>query len=338
VFLFFSHPQAQVVRELSIIAEPPGASILLDGKPPDIAPNTFSHVPFGTHQITANLPDYEPLKQEIEVRRGMVPTVSLRLNPDRVATLVRRIKKYPEGSPQQVTAYVELLQLLTTSGASTVGQYTNELTGILEGLRTRVPPVSKDEFNLLYKYSVTEAAALDILPAVLWLAENGKPDEAADLFLRAAKLGDSEAMMKLGRLYLRKGTPADDAEGFRWLNKAYSAPKPNLEAGAFIGDCYLSGKGTKQDIEKAEEIFNSGPTSSEPKLLKMALPNFRKALRPRQTNWIGRPDAGGSARRTTTGMPRLVWRNATRKAGVVSKKMTRRRRNAIKRELAMEMH
>ena len=108
------------------------------------------------------------------------------------------------------------------------------LTGILEGLRTKVPPTSKDEFNLLYKYSVTEAAALDIVPAILWLAENEKPDEATDLFLRAAKLGDSEAMMKLGRLYLRKGTPADDAEGFRWLNKAYSAPKPNLEAGAFI--------------------------------------------------------------------------------------------------------
>jgi TPR repeat protein len=88
----------------------------------------------------------------------------------------------------------------------------------------------------------------------VWLAEYEKTGEAFNLFLRAAKLGDSYAMMKLGRLYLRKGTGADDAEGFRWLNQAYAAPKPNLEAGAFVGDCYLSGKGTNQDVQKAEDI------------------------------------------------------------------------------------
>jgi TPR repeat protein len=61
--------------------------------------------------------------------------------------------------------------------------------------------------------------------------------------------------MKLGRLYFKKGTPADDVEGFNWLNRAYNAPNPNLEAGAYIGDCYLSGRGTRQDVQKAEEII-----------------------------------------------------------------------------------
>jgi len=78
--------------------------------------------------------------------------------------------------------------------------------------------------------------------------------KAFDGFLRAANLGDSYAMMEVGRLYLKKGTPKDDEEGFGWLNRAYNAPKPNLEAGAFIGDCYLSGRGTKQDVQKAEDI------------------------------------------------------------------------------------
>jgi uncharacterized protein len=78
--------------------------------------------------------------------------------------------------------------------------------------------------------------------------------EAFDLFLRDAILGDSFAMMKVGRLYLRKGTPRDNEAGFRWLNLAFHAPKPNLEAGAFIADCYLSGMGTAQDVQKAEEI------------------------------------------------------------------------------------
>ena len=56
------------------------------------------------------------------------------------------------------------------------------------------------------------------------------------------------------KLYLRKGTAKDDEEGFRWLNRAYGAPDRNLEAGAYVGDCYLNGKGTKQDVQKAEEI------------------------------------------------------------------------------------
>jgi TPR repeat protein len=54
---------------------------------------------------------------------------------------------------------------------------------------------------------------------------------------------------------LRKGTATDDAEGFSWLNRAFNAPNRNLEAGAYVGDCYLSGKGTKQDVQKSEEII-----------------------------------------------------------------------------------
>jgi TPR repeat protein len=83
--------------------------------------------------------------------------------------------------------------------------------------------------------------------------QNGS--EAFQVYLRDAQLGDSTAMMKLGLLYLKKGTPKDDAEGFNWLNRAYNAPNRNLEAGAYVADCYLSGRGTKQDVQKAEEII-----------------------------------------------------------------------------------
>ena len=72
--------------------------------------------------------------------------------------------------------------------------------------------------------------------------------------LQGAQLGDSTAMMKLGRLYFKKGTPKDDIEGFNWLQRAYNAPNRNLEAGTYLADCYLSGKGTRQDLPKAEEI------------------------------------------------------------------------------------
>jgi TPR repeat protein len=249
--------QLKPIEELAALAvttEPPGASILLDGRPPESPPSTFTHVPFGPHQVTAALEDYASVRQNIEVRKGMAPELRLQLKADPIAVLKSQIKKNPEGSPQQITAYVRLVQLLAASGTPDTGEYTNELVRILEQLRTKVPPIGKNEFTILYEESIKDAAALEIIPAMLWLAENEKPSEAVGLFLSAAKLGDSYAMMKLGRLYLRKGTEADDEEGFRWLEKAYAASKPNLEAGAFVGDCYLSGKGTRQNVQKAEEI------------------------------------------------------------------------------------
>src|SRR5271165_5280465 len=247
------HLQLKAIQEiaaLSIQSEPPGASILLDGKPPQAPSNTFTHVPFGTHQLTATLDDCEPIKQDIEIRKGMTPEIRLQLKPSSIGALLREIKNYDEDSPQYLTAYVRLVQLAPSSG-----EYAKELGRIIERLRSKKPPISKDEFDLYYKGSIKDAAHLDILPAILWLAENATESEALALFLQAAKLGDSYAMMKVGRLYLRKGTPEDDVEGFRWLSQAYDAPNRNLEAGAYLGDCYLSGKGTKQDVQKAEEII-----------------------------------------------------------------------------------
>jgi TPR repeat protein len=241
---------SQEIAALSVQSEPAGAAILLDGKPPQAPPNTFTHVPFGTHQLSASLDDYEPIRQDIQVHKGMTPEVRLQLKPTAIGALLNEIKKYDEGSPQYLTAYVRLVQLAPSSGA-----YTKELGRTIEQLRKKTPPISKDEFDLYYKSAIKDAANLDILPAILWLAENDNESEALDLFVRAAKLGDSYAMMKVGRLYLKKGTPNDDFEGFRWLNRAYDSPNRNLEAGAYMGDCYLSGKGTKQDVQKAEEII-----------------------------------------------------------------------------------
>jgi TPR repeat protein len=248
---------SQEIASLSVQSDPAGAAIQLDGKPAQGPANTFTHVPFGTHQLTATLDNYEPIKQDVDVRKGMVPEIHLKLSQKSspIEALLTETKKYDEGSPQYLTAYERLVQFSTASKAPDSAEYTKELERIIERFRTKAPPISRDEFGLSYKESIKDAANLNILPAILWLAENENESEAFTLFLRAANLGDSYAMMKVGRLYLKKGTTYDDGEGFRWLNRAYSAPNRNLEAGAFIGDCYLSGKGTKQDVQKAEEII-----------------------------------------------------------------------------------
>jgi hypothetical protein len=73
--------QSNEIARLSVQTEPPGASIFLDGKPPQTPPNTFTHVPFGTYQLTATLEDFEPIKQAIQVRRGMTLQIRLQLKP-----------------------------------------------------------------------------------------------------------------------------------------------------------------------------------------------------------------------------------------------------------------
>jgi serine/threonine protein kinase/TPR repeat protein len=247
----------QEIATLSIQTEPPNGTILLDNKPPDSPPSTFSHVPFGKHQLSATLDNYEPLEQEIEVGSGTSSEVHLTLKqkPNRRELLMGEVKRYDDGTPEFLSAYVRLVQFLTSSGASDAQGEAAKLSQIIDQFRNRTPPINKDAFDLFYKQIVSDAADLNILSALLWLADNEKGTEAFNSYQRAANLGDSYAMMKLGRAYLRKASSNDEAEGFRWLNQAFNAPHPNLEAGAYIGDCYLSGKGTKQDPLKAEQVI-----------------------------------------------------------------------------------
>ncbi|MBV9875897.1 MAG: PEGA domain-containing protein, partial [Verrucomicrobia bacterium] len=245
----------QEIAALSIQTDPAGASILLDGKPPQ-SPNTFTHVPFGTHQLTATLDKYEAMNQEIQVAKGMPSEIHVTLKPKSspLDGLAAEAKKYGEGTPEQVTALVRLAQFFTNSKTPDAGEHTNELAGIIERLRTKTPPISRDEFSIAYKASIKDAADLNILPAILWLAENEKGRESFDLFLRAANLGDSYAMLNVGKHYLFRGTAVDDVQAFSWLKRAYESAKPDLEAGAYLGFCYLNGRGTKKDVNEGKRI------------------------------------------------------------------------------------
>ena len=235
--------QTQEIVSLSVQSDPVGASILLDGKPPQGPSNTFSHVVFGPHQLTATLDDYEPIRQNLEVRRGMAREIHLKLDA----------KKYETGSPEQIAAYVRRVQ----SKAPNSEELINELGRIIEQLRSRTPPVGKEEFSISYHDVIKDAADLNILPAILWSADYERGREAFNLFLRAANLGDPSAMKNVGRLYLYKGTSSDDDQAFGWLKKAYESPNPDLEAGAYIGFCYLNGRGTKKDVKEGKKLIMS---------------------------------------------------------------------------------
>ncbi|MBV9642697.1 MAG: PEGA domain-containing protein [Verrucomicrobia bacterium] len=224
----------QEIATLSIQTQPPGATILLDEKPPQVPPSTFTHVPFGSHQLSATLENYEPIKQDIQVRRGMSPEMRLELKQiEEIATL--SVQTQPPGASILLDGQPPQLPPSTFTHVR-VGAH--QLSASLENYE----PINQ---NIQVRKGMRSEIQLS-----LKLSQETERD-----LLRDAQLGDSTAMMKIGRLYLRKGTPEDDATGFDWLNKAFNAPNRNLEAGAYVADCYLSGKGTTQDVQKAEEII-----------------------------------------------------------------------------------
>ena len=60
-------PPPEQFGTLSVTTNPPGASLLLDGNPPDEPPNTFTGIRFGKHRLTAKLEGLEPIYEELEI-------------------------------------------------------------------------------------------------------------------------------------------------------------------------------------------------------------------------------------------------------------------------------
>src|SRR5208337_56892 len=187
---------------LSIRTEPAGASIVLDDKAPQISPNTFTHVPFGAHQLSVTLDGYEPIKQDLQVRRGMAPELRLQLQPilelpaltirtDPSGASILLDDKPPQAPPNTFTH---------------VPFGTHQLSVTLGGYE----PITQD---IQVRAGMNPEVQLKLRPS----QENAS--EAFKIFIRDAQLGDATAMMKVGLLYLRRGTSDDDTTGFNWLNR-----------------------------------------------------------------------------------------------------------------------
>ena len=58
----------RIAGTLSIVTKPDGATILLEGHPPQKSPATFQEVPFGNLRITASLEDFKTVEQPIEFK------------------------------------------------------------------------------------------------------------------------------------------------------------------------------------------------------------------------------------------------------------------------------
>jgi TPR repeat protein len=261
------------IGKLSIRSNPPGALIRLDGAPPPEPPNTFTQVKFGKHKLTASLDGYEPKEEDLIVDGSTATDIILQLvrtkpkptpkplpTPDSLKALINEVKGYETAQdwPKYHRASLLLLQRLTTSGEPASTEHKEALQVVMEGLRTKGPDLNSKEFDA-YEENIKYAAHLDIMPAILILADHLRiknSPEAFDWYYYAAETRrNPDAMTKLAWLYYRgySGQRPDRESGFKWFKLAYEAG--SSEAGTVVGDCYLRGDGTAKDQDAGIRIL-----------------------------------------------------------------------------------
>ena len=134
----------------------------------------------------------------------------------------------------------------------------NHLETLLDHLRDRPSPISPAEFRDM-RTMITEAAELDVLSAMMLLADNTRelePQTAFNWYSAATAKGYAPAMTQLG-LMLSNGAGtivSDFAKAVQCFQAA--AEKGDVPAKFLLGECYLFGKGVPaKDETRALELL-----------------------------------------------------------------------------------
>ena len=134
----------------------------------------------------------------------------------------------------------------------------NHLETLLDHLRDRPSPISPAEFREM-RTMITEAAELDVLSAMMLLADNtreSEPQTAFNWYSAATAKGYAPAMTQLGLMLSNgAGTIASDfAKAVQCFQAA--AEKGDVPAKFLLGECYLFGKGVPaKDETRALELL-----------------------------------------------------------------------------------
>jgi serine/threonine protein kinase/TPR repeat protein len=246
-------PKPKPVQEfakLSIRSDPPGASIRLDGTLPQ-EPNTFRNVKFGEHRLTATMEGFESKEQRLIVSRDTSSEIILKLDrvKDPLQPLLDELKK-AEAARDWGKYHVVSLQLLgrlTSQGEPASKEHREILTKVIEGFRTKGAALTNEEFRA-YEENLKYAARLDILPAILIVADKLRARNSPEAFnwyyYAAESKRSAYAMTKIAWLYWsgQGGQQVDKGRGFEWFKLAFQAG--DADAGTIVGDLYLRGDGT----------------------------------------------------------------------------------------------
>lgn len=80
--------------------------------------------------------------------------------------------------------------------------------------------------------------------------------KAFKLYLKAAQLGNVDAMFIAGGMYMQgQGTPVNRAEAFKWLYKAALNKRSSKESEKIIAQSFITGENVPQNFEEARYWF-----------------------------------------------------------------------------------
>lgn len=99
-----------------------------------------------------------------------------------------------------------------------------------------------------------------LLPAASLSGQTGEilipPIAVPPQVLTQASAGDTEAQLKLGKLYFDGSSGRENfQEAFKWFQRATN--QGSVEAKAYLGQCYLEGLGTPSNIQRASALILS---------------------------------------------------------------------------------
>jgi TPR repeat protein len=241
--------------------------IQLDGALPQEPPNTFTAVKFGDHQVTATLDGFEPKEESLPVNEQMSTDVVLKLKPieptsrqDPLQALIDARKEYEAARdwPRYRDVSLQLVRRLTMKGEPASPERREILTSVIEGLRTKGPAMSAEEFHD-YEQNFKDAAKLDITPAILLVADNLRQNNSPEAFgwyyYAAGMKHVAYAMTKLAWLYWQGecGLQLDKGEAIKWFKEAHGSG--DTGAGVIVAKCYLRGDGIAADEDEGIRIL-----------------------------------------------------------------------------------
>jgi serine/threonine protein kinase/TPR repeat protein len=266
-------PPIEEIAKLSVRSDPPGASIRLDGTLPQES-NTFRNVKFGNHRVTATMEGFEPKEQFLVVTKDTTSEIILKLErvKDPLQPLLDELKK-AEAAHDWVNYHMASLQLLghLTSPKEPASKEHREIfTTVIEGLRTKGAALTSEEFRA-YEKNLNDAARLDIIPAILIVADKLKATNCQEAFnwynYAAEKKYNAYAMTRIAWVYSKGecGQQVDKGRSFEWFQRGRQAG--DTEAARMVGVCYLYGEGTPKNEDEGIRILEDLVKLGEPKAI-----------------------------------------------------------------------
>lgn len=225
------------------------------------------------HRIAKELEELEELKAMLSknaptVARARVELESTLPSPNIVSAEVKEAARLDDARkwPEALHAYLKLIKEYKQDW---IRHY--PLPVLLERMAEQPGGLAPNAFRAIEK-DLVEAARMDLVPAMVLLADGLRPHDPAASFnwmCAAASRGDVAAQRKTGFMLSNGfGCPPNVGKAVKYFQGAAEAG--DVAATLALGECYLFGKGVakneRQAIELMEEAAEAGDTRAQNRL------------------------------------------------------------------------